>query len=91
MRKSGESFGKPCENANGPIVSVLSNFLQHHSKVIDPQSTIETWAIKFNKPVETEATDESLERLLNCQQKVYVKAMRYQEKCWNNRPLTDLK
>ena len=70
MRKSGEFFGKPYENANGPIVSVLSNFLQHHSKVIDPQSTFETWAIKFNKPVETEATDESLERLLNCQQKV---------------------
>jgi hypothetical protein len=70
MRQSDTSV-PPSKDVRGNIAAVFSHFLKTSDEVaIDPQTTMESFAIKYHKPITCSPNKASLSTIVNFQQNV---------------------
>ena len=70
MRQSQITF-PACEDARGDVSAVFSKYLKtSDGYAIDPQTTMETFALKYHKPIKASPADSSLLTVVNFQQNV---------------------
>ena len=70
MRQSQITF-PVSEDARGDVSAVFSKYLHtSDGHAIDPQTTMETFALKYHKPIKASPKDGSLLTVVNFQQNV---------------------